>query len=272
MSTSFTPLFFEGRHGPLYGVWHAPDPGAERSHGVLFLPPLGQDYKRCHKPLQKLARDLAQQGFHVLRFDYAGSGDSANPGSWSLETWREDARDALHQLQSLSGAQDLSVFAVRLGAAAATHLGSPLAHLVLWDPVCNGAAYLEEIEELNHELLFQFRHSSRRGRKVEIPGDQIVGHVFPDTMRESLRRYELQAPASGPVGRALWIDTEATAATDGYARLKGCLAGEVRHCRVDTRCHWRSLTEIGNVIMGQPIARQVLQQLTDQAGDHADSA
>lgn len=266
MTATFTPLFFNGRNGPLYGVHHAPDAQGDRSHGVLFLPPLGQDYKRCHKSLEKLARDLATSGFHVLRFDYGGSGDSARLERWSLDSWREDARDALQQLQSLSGAGALSAFGVRLGAAVAVQLGAPLSNLILWDPVGNGAGYLEELEVLNLALLHRFRHSSRRRGRIEIPAEQLVGHRFPNAMRSSLQSYALEAPESALARRSLWIDVEKTPGSADYAVLGEKLAGESHQLSVEARCHWRSLEEIGNVIMGQPIARQVLLFLKDEGG------
>lgn len=268
-------MFFDGQNGPLYGVHHAPDPGADRSHGVLFLPPLGQDYKRCHKPLQKLARDLASAGFHVLRFDYAGSGDSAGRSvvaSWSLDTWREDACDALRQLQQLSGARDVSAFGVRLGASVATQLNVPLANLMLWDPIGDGPAYLEELEKLNQDLLRKFRHSFRNGNHIEIPQGQLVGHVFPDSMRESVSQYAFCVPDGFRASRTLWIDAEGTPATARYADFEGRLAEKERHCEIETRCHWRSLAEIGNMIMGQPVARQVMVHLKDETGGHGNRA
>lgn len=272
MTSSFTPLFFSGHNGPLYGVHHAPDAGADRQHGVLFLPPLGQDYKRCHKTLQRLASDLARAGFHVLRFDYAGSGDSAQLKDFSLDSWRQDARDAMHQLQRLSGAASLSAFGVRLGAGVATHLDMPLSSLVLWDPIGDGPAYLAELEQLNNELLHTFRHSFRRGRKVSIPRDQLVGHVFPDAMRAALGHFKLKTPDTGKASRGLWVDAEATPATAVYADHAGRFALEERHCEVTAGCHWRSLFEVGNVIMGQPVARQVLSHFKDETGGHGNSA
>lgn len=286
MNRSFTPLFFDGCNGPLYGVHHAPEENMDRSHGVLFLPPLGQEYKRCHKSLQKLAGDLAGAGFHVLRFDYAGSGDSVSPvrratggtepasniASWSLETWHEDARDALRQLQTMSDVRDVSALGVRLGASVATQLDVPWANLMFWDPIGDGPAYLDELDVLNRDLLNKFRHSFRNGRKVEIPKDQMVGHDFPGAMRDSLKEFKLTTPGGSLASRALWIDADPTPATAAYPQFKGRLAEKEHHCQVGVRCRWRSLAEIGNVIMGQPLARQVLLHLKDENGAHGNSA
>ncbi len=263
MSPRSLPLFLDGPRGPLYGVHHTPEPAADRDHGILFLPPLGQEYKRCHKPLQKLAQDLARAGFHVLRFDYAGSGDSTDLPDWSLDTWREDARAAMGQLRTRSGAGTFSAFAVRLGAGAAVALDTPLDQLVLWDPIGDGAAYLEELENLNERLLHRYRHSCRSGKTVRIPGDQLIGHRFPDSMRRSLRAWTLDGSKLPPSRQALWVETETTAATADPTRLAGPLAAQENRLPVEARCQWRSLPEIENIIMGQPVTRQVLRHFKE---------
>jgi pimeloyl-ACP methyl ester carboxylesterase len=272
MSASSLPLYFDGCHGRLYGVHHQPEPAVDRSHGILFLPPLGQEYKRCHKPLQKLAQDLSRAGFHVLRFDYAGSGDSADLPDWSLDTWRQDGRDALEQLQARSGARALSAFGIRLGAGVAVALDRPLAHLVLWDPIGSGAAYLEELEQLNHDLLNRYRHSFRSGNTVRIPSDQLLGHRFPASMRRSLGGWSLDVAGGPPAREALWIETETTPATADPAQLSGLLAEAENRRHVEARCKWRSLAEIENIIMGQPVTRQVLLHFKEASGDPGNGA
>jgi len=116
---NFQPIYFAGRHGPLYGVHHFPDQGLDLQHAILIMPAMGQEYVRCHKTLQKLAADLAKLGYHVLRFDYTGTGDSSDGDGWDLETWKRDSLDALEHLSGLSSASCLSLVGVRLGASLA---------------------------------------------------------------------------------------------------------------------------------------------------------
>jgi pimeloyl-ACP methyl ester carboxylesterase len=257
---------------------------------VLLLPPLGQEYKRCHKTLQKLAQDLATAGFHTLRFDYAGSGDSGELASWSLDTWRQDGQDALAWLRGTSGAKMVSAVGVRLGAAVALALDTPLEHLVLWDPVVDGSAYLESLDRLNRELLHRFRHAYRNGSAVSFPPEQLIGHPFPDTMRESLAAYSLVIPDQPPARHALWIDTPtgATESRKDAHRNPGAGAGEAadpvkesysghlalaeEFLHVEARCRWHSAMEIENVIMGQPVTRHMLQWFKQADGFHGNGA
>ena len=83
-------------------------------------------------------------GFPVLRFDPDGTGDSAgsdeDPGR--VRAWIDSLKTAVLEVQGLSGATEVSLLGLRLGAAlavlAATELGG-VASLVLWAPVTSGS-------------------------------------------------------------------------------------------------------------------------------------
>jgi pimeloyl-ACP methyl ester carboxylesterase len=99
-----------------------------------------------------LATQLERAGYAALRFDYSGTGDSlGDGGAATVEAWVGDVAIAADRLRSASGAARLAVVGLRLGATLAA-LASARGelrprHLVLWDPVVDGAGYLRELAE-----------------------------------------------------------------------------------------------------------------------------
>ena len=70
------PFYFGDSEEALYGVYHSPQ-GEHRDEGVVLCAPFGQEAMRTHRALRQLATLLTKRGYHVLRFDYRGTGDSA---------------------------------------------------------------------------------------------------------------------------------------------------------------------------------------------------
>lgn len=68
---------FANRNGNrLRGMLHEPDPGQERGVCVLLLPPGVKGRVGPHRLYLKIAERFVSMGFHVLRFDFHGLGDS----------------------------------------------------------------------------------------------------------------------------------------------------------------------------------------------------
>ena len=72
------PVDFGGHFGWLY------EPGSQSNEnaksGIVICGPLGHEALWLHQTMRSLADRLADQGFAVLRFDYAGTGDSVETG------------------------------------------------------------------------------------------------------------------------------------------------------------------------------------------------
>lgn len=146
-----SPIRFGPTGRQLFGLFQEPPIGTERAHSVIICNPLGQEYVRCHRLLRVLADRLARDGFHVLRFDFFGTGDSDGDDSeGDLSHWQEDVLLAHAELAILSGNTTTSWLGLRLGgsiaAAASVRVVMPPSQLVLWDPIVAGAAYIKELE------------------------------------------------------------------------------------------------------------------------------
>ena len=113
------PHYFGSSDRQLLGIYHPPRGGA-RAHGVVLCPPAPQEYMRTHMVLRKLASTLAHDGFHVLRFDYYGTGDSSGgPRDGSLGEWCQNIVTAAADLKECSGVTKVSLLGLRLGATLA---------------------------------------------------------------------------------------------------------------------------------------------------------
>jgi exosortase A-associated hydrolase 2 len=143
------PLFFGSSKKQLFGVYHPPRGRVVRDSGILLCYPLGQEYMRGHRAFRQLSLSLSRAGYHVFRFDYFGTGDSAGDGTEAaLDQWLEDVSLAIDELKDTAGVERVSLIGLRLGAALAALAAegrSDIDRVVLWDPVVDGSAYLDEI-------------------------------------------------------------------------------------------------------------------------------
>ena len=141
------PFFFGSSQSALYGVHHPPRGTSTRSTGVVLCYPFAQEYMRAHRAFRQMALLLSGEGFHALRFDYSGTGDSAGwPEDMSLADWDRDLGFAIDELIDTAGLDSVWLVGLRLGAAVALRSAgrSDVAGLVLWDPIVTGSVQLEE--------------------------------------------------------------------------------------------------------------------------------
>lgn len=181
--------FFFGRaHCPLFGVYHAPLSAADRDLGIVICAPLGREYTKTHRALRQLALRLARLGFHVLRFDYRGCGDSfGEPVDGDLARFTEDVGLAADELEDRAGLTKVGLVGLRLGATLAllsARARRDVEALVLWEPVIDGRRHLGELTASNAKW-----EADRGLRPEPVAQDAVIGILgFPlgRALRESL--------------------------------------------------------------------------------------
>ena len=134
----------------LFGALHQPQRLRPRSTAVLLCNPFGEEASRAHRTYRVLATQLERAGYAALRFDYSGTGDSVgDSGAATVDAWVGDVASAAERLRTASGVARVTIVGLRFGATLAmlaSARGEPRPrHLVLWDPVVEGAAYLREL-------------------------------------------------------------------------------------------------------------------------------
>jgi pimeloyl-ACP methyl ester carboxylesterase len=181
--------YFGPPEARLLGVYHPPAGARDLELGVLLCYPAPQEYMRCHWAFHKLAGLLAREGFHVLRFDWFGCGDSAGASDQgSLRQWRLDVTAALAELRDLSGLRRASLVGFRLGAALALQAGVKLRDVVLWEPVVSGRAHVAELMRQHEQRFAHCLHPP------PLP-HELMGQPFPAALHEELLALDLTAAA-----------------------------------------------------------------------------
>jgi pimeloyl-ACP methyl ester carboxylesterase len=138
-----------------------PKVGGKSTVGVLSAPngpasDLG--WVICHsfameqvwlQPLEvALARRLARAGFHVLRFQCQGYGDSEGSTSEiGLESHVRDSVDAIRVLSDETGVSNVGLIGARIGGTAAVLAAdrSQASRIALWEPIVDGRRYVKAL-------------------------------------------------------------------------------------------------------------------------------
>ncbi len=145
-------FYFGDEARALFGFHHPPllDKRA-RETAVVLCPPLGYEGICAYPMLRVFAQKLSAAGYHVLRFDYAGTGDSAGNDAepQRVAAWTKSVGDAIDEIRALSGLSRVCLWGVRMGAtlalAAAAERGDVEA-TVAWNACASGRAYTREMK------------------------------------------------------------------------------------------------------------------------------
>ena len=237
--SSMEPFYFGPKHRRLFGVYHPPAVRRVVPAGVVLCYPFLQEYFRSHRAFLRLAIQLAGRGWHALRFDYSGCGDSYGDGPASPEAWAEDVRHATRELRERTGTTRMALIGLRLGASLAASVApsvQPLSDLVLWDPVINGPGYLSDVLRLRHSATMP----SAFLRKMErlCANDRGVGVDLRPEVLQSIDHLNLAEQSNACADRILVLDTQDSKSTVSFARRLREARREVTLERLSERPVW----------------------------------
>lgn len=241
------PFFFGAGTSRLLGLYHPPS-GAGSSIGVLICPPILGDYMRTHGCLRQLALNLAAKGCHVMRFDYSGTGDSSGGLEHAdIETWCKDIELALAELRDISGATQLIVIGVRLGASLAllaTQTVNGIHKLVLWDPVLSGPDYLSHLKGTYQNLIAS--HDMLPPEEATEAQARLTGYDLSDNLVNGIHAIQIGQQSFNQNCDISLLTTDQKLFDSGRCQAM------FKDCRfVDYDCQWSTYSE--SIIFGQPI-------------------
>ncbi|NUO47390.1 MAG: alpha/beta fold hydrolase [Polyangiaceae bacterium] len=275
-----TPLFFGDSASPLFGALTEPPAGAERGHGVLLCPPIGQEHVRSHWALRQVATALGRAGFHVLRFDWFGVGDSAGDlEAATLERWTQDVKSAAQELKDSTGLRKLSVVGLRMGAALAA-LAAPRIKpsvMVFWDPVLDGVRYLDQLRSLQAGLVaderrywFAWPAAVRSALGFAMPElnqarqsgpDELVGFRFSTSLLSEIASLDENLIGKLPRVRAVVLDSTGEPGSIELARALEASGHEVERRVTDARGRWSEAGQIEELLLPGDAVRAITEAL-----------
>ena len=212
---------------------------------------------RAHRPIRQLALDLADMGYHVLRFDYRGSGDSA--GSMDgLDTgdWVEGVKLAIDELRDMAALKNIAIVGLRLGCIMATYAAcehQDIVRLVLWDPVTRGDAYVEELKQRLPQLPVEAAKSKFIDAEQTI---HINGFSMPLKFQQSLQKRALAPLDISPLPSVLLLVSHETR---DFIQLKNAWS---RYRNFSYQLHpaphdWNYVDNFGSILLPQPITTAI---------------
>ena len=183
------PFFFRSAEGQLFGVYSPPE-NRDRGEGVVICALPGHEYMTTHMCLRVLATELSRAGFHVLRFDYSCLGNSWGEfEEASASRWVRDIGAAIGELYVRSSSSTISLVGLRLGGALAYLAGHDpkVKHVLLWDPVSDGADYLTQLRRMQSRIRRKTRDSKRQ------KPEELLGYYYSSDLIAELERIDLAA-------------------------------------------------------------------------------
>jgi exosortase A-associated hydrolase 2 len=198
-----TPLFFEGGDYRLFGVVHQPV-GTPSGAAWVFCHPFAEEKLWAQRVYVSFARTLAARGAWVVRFDMMGNGDSEGQFSAaSVNTMLSDIDCAIRYLEGVSGiSRGIGLLGLRFGAtlaALAAERSPKVGKLVLWEPIVDGAKYMQEMLRINlttqSAVYKEIRHNRealvrmmREGTTVNIDGYELAYPCYEQATAVNLKK------------------------------------------------------------------------------------
>jgi alpha-beta hydrolase superfamily lysophospholipase len=223
-----TPLYFESRGQTLSGWLYLP--GQKPADvGLVVCKPFGYDAICAHRSLRAFAAAGAAVGMPVLRFDYAGTGDSTDPAADAdqIPLWSDDIRAAALTLRRETGVAQVCLLGLGLGAllASLAAIEAGICGLIAIAPVVGGRRYLRELRA------FQAA-AAKDSQAVQQNGDlEVAGFRITAASAATLNRTDLAQLSRPPAPCMLVIDRSDLPSVKPWADAMQALGAEV-----DYRC------------------------------------
>lgn len=136
--------------------WHHIPEKNKKNTAIIIIGPIGPEYMPCHRSIKLLADKLSLIGFHCIRYDPVGMGNSSgnleDPGLWGK--WVNTPRQFENYLKNKCQLNDVILIGLRSGCLILSEaLKNTHAHsATFWHPVLRGSSFIRGIQLLDSVL------------------------------------------------------------------------------------------------------------------------
>lgn len=152
--------------------------------GVLFCHAFGEERQKIYRSTFHFANTLADHGIPSMRFDYIGTGDSdGDLPDVSLDSMLSNTLCSAGQARDILNVENLLLLGIRLGAVVAARATSKLDWLdtcIMWNPIIDGAEYLQELKRT--EKIIKLTGKPSNGRPLILPDNDDCIVIEADLM------------------------------------------------------------------------------------------
>jgi alpha-beta hydrolase superfamily lysophospholipase len=217
-------LYFDSGQNSLFGWLHRSPNDLKADVGVLLCKPFGYEAICAHRGIRAFAEAIAAAGMPALRFDYLGTGDSAeiDQDADQVQIWTRDVLAAADELRARTGVQHVCLLGFRLGALLATLAASEsnsFSALIVISPIVTGRRYLRELRTTRMAASLGLDHSEQAdNQSASAGGMEVSGFAFSAATLAALAKVDLSTLQSPPLPPMLVIDRATVPVADGRAQ------------------------------------------------------
>lgn len=223
------PLYFRSGASTLFGWIHWPAAAPVSDLGVVICKPFGFEAISSYSSVRSFADAVSALGIPVMRFDYAGTGNSEelDPRADQVAVWRGDVIAACEELRRRSGVERICLLGFRLGATLAA-LAAPdckgVGAIAALAPLPSGKRYLRELRTFEMAASHLDTSTGPAGPSQSLGTGpwEVSGFLLSAESIAALSRIDLTAAAEPAAREMLIIDrNDLPAARSWSERLSG---------------------------------------------------
>lgn len=185
--------------------WHHIPKKNCKNVAVIIIGPIGPEYISCHRSIKLLAEQLSHSGFHSIRYDPIGMGNSSgtldDENIWSK--WKKTPVCISEFLTKKFEYDDVILIGLRSGCILLSEVLNqlPTKTIILWHPIIKGTTFIRSIQLLDSVL---YEDSDVTNNNILEGG----GYPFTEALQSEIKKIDLLSQDYTNIKNTLLINSQ----------------------------------------------------------------